>query len=63
MCPEPLELEKLCEICDAPDDATRNQDPAGTADVLDDLRAAVPRWHEIARGTRERKQLAEKRRR
>jgi hypothetical protein len=23
------------------------------------LRAAVPRWHEIARGTRERKQLAE----
>ena len=29
--------------------------------VLDDLRAAVRRWHEIARGTRERKQLAEKR--
>jgi hypothetical protein len=40
---------------------TAQNAPSGA--VIRSLRAAVPRWHEIARGTRERKQLAEKRRR
>jgi len=37
--------------------------PKLISSAIRSLRAAVPRWHEITRGTRERKQLAEKRRR
>ena len=38
---QPAGATNTCaKFCDAPDDATRNQDPAGTAEFLDDDRVA-----------------------